>query len=204
MIRFYYRNQEGDVVEFTTRVNLDAEAIKVTTNAEQGTVASCTITVDDPDGDFDIGGHRLFFIHEDEADFLRVWVGYTFEREISRGDETPVGAGRTWVVTIQDLNTILHRRVMFGAENDRPAETDVERVEWLVTTNEFALLEDFTYLLTGSPVDMDAVDYNGQYGSQILDDCSQASGKNWFVYPIFDTEWMFGLWYGHTDGTEYT
>src|SRR6185369_13715056 len=65
--------------------------------------------------------------------------------------------------------------------------------------------DDTTLLETSGAVDMDAVDYRYQYATQIYDDCSKASGKNWFLYPILDgSDWIAGIWYDFSASTAYS
>jgi hypothetical protein len=109
-------------------------------------------------------------------------------------------------VTVNDINTLLARRIMVGSDCNRPAETDVERLQWLTGTTEQSFIDDATtFLDTSGPVNMDAADYRYQYANQIYDDCSQASGKNYFLYPYFDSTWKVGFWYEHSDeSTDYS
>ncbi len=204
MIRFYFLNDDGDVEEFTERVNLSESSVVLTSDAEQGAVGTSTITVDDPLGDWTITGHRWVYVLEDTADFDMVYWGYAADRTVRRMAPN-VLTSRQWVITVTDINTLFGRRIMVGSDCNRPAETDVERLQWLTGTSEQNFIDDTALLSTGSPVDMDAVDYRYQYATQIYDDCSQASGKNWFLYPVFDgSDWVVGFWYDFGSSTEYS
>ena len=90
-------------------------------------------------------------------------------------------AGRTWRIQLHDLNTRLSWRINVGNDCDRPAETDLARIAWLMGTNEMGswLDDDDTYIDTGDAVDMDAVDYTGQAILDVADDCAQQSGRNY-------------------------
>ncbi len=204
MIRFWFINEDGDPEEFTERVNLDDSAVVLTSQAEQGSTGTSTITIDDPLGDWTIRGHRWVYVLEDSADFEMLYWGYAWTREVSR--EGPnVLQSRKWVMTVNDINTLLQRRIMVGSDCNRPAETDVERLQWLTGTTEQSFIDDpSTFLDTSGPVDMDAADYRYQYATQIYDDCSQASGKNWYLYPYFATTWKVGFWYAQGDSTDYS
>ncbi len=60
-----------------------------------------------------------------------------------------------------------------------------------------SFLGDTTYLDTSGPVNMDAVDYRGQYVRDIIDDCAQQSGKNWYHLDVGTSgSTVFGTWYG--------
>ncbi len=204
MIRFFFLNDDGDVEEFTERVNLAESSVVLTTQAEQGSVATSSLVVDDLAGDWDITGHRWVYVLEDTADPEMVYWGYAADRKVSR--MAPMAeTARQWTITLNDINTLLARRILVGADCNRPAESDVERLQWLTATTEESFIEDVSLLDTSAPVAMDAVDYRHQYATQIYDDCSQASGKNWYVYPVFDGyDWVVGFWYGFGESTDYS
>lgn len=182
-IRYYLRDATGTNVEVTGRVR--ALSADFSVNAEEGSVGMFRVEFDDPDGTFRVGGHRGFSVNEDEAPLgdQRVVSGYTQERTIGRGDlvEALGTGGRVIAVDVADLNTVLSRRVMTGSDANRPAESDVARMQWAVLTNEASLIDDSRYLSTASPVLMDAADYRGQPLTNILEDCAEASGKNYFL-----------------------
>lgn len=208
MFRYFYRNNDGDIVDISDRVQVgwteNPGTAGLQTRAEEGSVATSTITIDDPEGTFEINGHRLFYVTETECGGDAyggvVWAGYTWIRTYSRGGRYLTGPGRIIEVQLNDLNTIFERRIQAGAENDRPAETDVERIAWLLTTNEAALIDDDQYFSTDQPFNMDAADYRGQGFRNILDDCSQQSGKNWFLWA---SAAGFSLWYGPRGTTDF-
>jgi hypothetical protein len=198
--RYWYKNDDGDLVEFTDRVQVGWAANPGTNglvmNAEEGSIGVCEIRVEDPDGDWAFPrGHRIVYVVEEDAEYDDfggvVYKGYTaartFERDIMR-----TGAARIITMQLQDINIVFDRRIMAGSENNRPAETDVERIAWLLTTNEAALIDDDFYFSTDDPVDMDAVDYRGQSFRQVVSDCSLQSGKNWYLWPSLAG---FSLWY---------
>ena len=89
-----------------------------------------TIVLDDPDMDCDIDGHRgrsSSRTSPRERDDV-LCSGYIADQEIGRegGEAEPLG--RSGRVSITDANTVWQRRIMVGADCNRPAETDVERV----------------------------------------------------------------------------
>lgn len=192
-IRVWFRNDAGDIEEITD--GLDVTTLEVSENAEEGTVAISRVTLDDPDMALAISGHRVFYIEEDEVYGAEpaIFRGFTADRTYSRGQHP---LGREIQVQVTDVNTVWQRRVMVGADCKRPAETDVARMQWLITTAEAGLIDDDTYLSTDGPVNMDACDYRGQMMGSVADDCAQASGKNWFLF--FDGVAGAGttIWYG--------
>lgn len=207
MIRFYYEEADaeggGGLVEFTDRVNLSDGNVHVSTQAEQGGQQSNSFVVDDPDGDWSTYGHRRIYVIEDDApagNQLIAWL-YTGKRTISRGGGDPTEAARKWDIEVTDINTALARKVMAGNDSDRPAETDVERIQWLLTTGEAGWIGDTTtFVDTANPVAMDAVDYNGQMFNQIVDDCAQQSGKNYYVRSAWNgAAYEIAFWYAADD-----
>ena len=200
--RHYYRDHTGDPVEISDRIGrVDWELRE---QAEEGSTPMSTVVIDDPDMDFDAVGHRRYYVIEDEStgtDDVLFW-GYTADQEVARGGgewENPLG--RIWTVSVTDTNAFWQRRIMVGEDCDRPAETDVERVQWLLATGEASLFDNVTtFVSTDAPVDMDAADYRYQGLAGIMDDCSQQSGKNWYsLVRKTGGVYEFSVWYGKDD-----
>ena len=119
------------------------------------------LEVDDPDGTFNVRGYRIVYVQEDDAigddQHGIVGVRYTGERYISRlGNDSPAKrteAGWTWRIQLHDLNTRLSWRLNVGNDCKRPAETDLERIAWLMSTAEMNWLDDDdTYIDTTGAV----------------------------------------------------
>lgn len=184
--KHYFRNVAG-TLELQTLV--PREGWEVKSAAEEGSTPIVSIAIPDPEMALDFTGHRRWLIIEDESEDTDdvLYMGYTADQEIGRtGGEFVEPLGRVWVISIADANSLWGRRVMTGSDCKRPAETDVERMQWLLATNEASpWFENVTdYVATGSSVSMDKGDYRGQMFNAIADDCAQASGKNWFVAYI--------------------
>jgi hypothetical protein len=198
-------------VEVTDRVPL--EGWELTEKAEEGAVGSGTMWLADPDMDLDIDGLRNYYVLEDasEATDNVLFGGFAIDPELSRGEQggmfyDPVA--RNWQIQLTDRNGFWNRRVMVGADCKRPAETDVERMQWLFGSSEANWIEDdTTYMSTASAANMDKNDYRGQYLNQIVDDAAQAStvGKNWWVQlQETGTGRQDVAWYGRDGLTTYT
>lgn len=198
--RWYYRNPNGDYVEIVDRIA--RVGWEVREQAEEGSAAMSTIVIDDPDMDFDMVGRLNIYVLEDssEADDDVLFAGVIADQEIGRrGGEWEQPLARLWTVSMTDRNVFWQKRVMVGTDCNRPAETDVERVQWLLSTTEMDWAGDATtYVSTATPVDMDACDYRGQTSSQIMDDAAQASGKNWYCWMRRDGlgDLHNTVWYG--------
>lgn len=184
--RHYLQLADGSTIEVTDRVDR-IEGWELTEKAEEGSVGSGTMWLKDPDMDLDVDGLRNYFVLEDDSEATDdvIFGGFVVDPEVSRGEPNSTHydpIGRMWALQITDRNGFWNRRVMVGTDCKRPAETDVARMQWLLTTSEAAWMDDAsTYLSTASPSNMDKVDYRGQYLNQIVDDCSQHTGKNWWA-----------------------
>jgi hypothetical protein len=208
-LRHYFRGNDGDIVEISDYVRLpgseDRGPYETTMQAEEGSVGSSTVMVDDEAAALTIGGHRLFYSTESTAtgSYVLAYVGYTADRDIHRGPFR-VGSSRVWETNLVDVNSVLARRILTGSSANRPAETDVARMQWLFGTEEADIIDDITSLFdaTGG-VAMDAVDYRGQRIEDVANDCAQASGKNYFITSIGTFAGNFVLWYGFPDSTLY-
>lgn len=208
-MRVHYSVHIVDGVSASSNVDISdrvrAYQLSVKSQAEQGSVALSQIVVDDPDGGINILGLRGVTVHETEETVgsQLVYKGWTADRDIARGPSMLTGTSRRWSVNLADQNSIINRRIMRGADANRPAETDVERIQWLQTTTEFgALVLGTTLVSTASPVAMDAVDYRNQRNQDILDDCSQASGKNFFLV-VNDPSERHSLFYDFASSSAY-
>ena len=219
-LRYYYRDNDGDVVEFINPRRIRKQATEASYQAEEGAVGTWTLEVDDPDGTFNVRGFRIVYAQEDEAvadaqhGVIGVW--YTTERTISRmASDSPAkrtAAGRTWQLQLHDLNTRLSWRLLIGADTNRPnGETDLETVAWLMGTNEMGswLDSDTTYIDSTNGEEMsDDRKYAGQGLGDVLDDCAQTSGRNYGLLweysgnpadPI-----AIKLWYKYGTDTDYS
>ena len=208
-------------------VDLGNQAVRLGTvsvimEAELGSVAISSLAFDDPTGtaghDSDaIVGLKQFTINELAAPLnnRRIFEGYVADRRYYRGTESSspslrTGAARTIDMTLVDLNSFLSFRVFLptGVGHDdwvfnRPAETDADRVAALLANDLLSsTLFDNGNVSTTSPVNMDAVDYTGQRPADVLNDCAQQSGKNFFVY-YDEVANQFSLFYDFNASTSY-
>jgi len=205
---FYEAGIYSTSEEITDRVQL--YTLDVAQNAEEGSVASSSILVEDPDGDYDVVGWRRVRIYEGLAASSNtlMYNGWVADREITRGTSALTAAARSWNVTMVDNNTVMDLRIENGTDANRPAETDVQRIQWLLTTTELNPVTVSEYVNASSPKQMDAVDYRGQRVRDVIDDCAQISGKNYFIYTkdatSFGGSLSLGLWYDFVESTAYS
>lgn len=202
--RYTYTHATGSNVDVSNRVRAYRTQLK--SNAEEGSVAMSQLIVDDPDGGLNILGLRGVTITEtSEASNSQItYAGYIADRDVGRGPAPWVGSSREWRLNLVDLNEVINRRIMLGSDAKRPAETDVARVQWLMTTSEFSPVIDSTLISTANPVAMDAVDYRNQRCQDILNDCAQASGKNFFLWLNQNfSPAKYGLFYDASSSSAY-
>lgn len=176
--------------------NLGTEVVRlgamgpVIAEAQLGAVGISSLELDDPDADVGhegdaVSGLKQVAIRESACPTDRkvIWLGYTGDRRYTRGHFAPAEAQRVISVTLADINSFLSFRIFTEGTADRPEETDLERIAWLIGDS---IMDDSLFdeglVTTGTGTDMDAVDYRGQRPADLLNDCSMQSGRNHFVY----------------------
>jgi hypothetical protein len=203
--RHYYQSDTGEMVEVTRILR---EGWNVKEAAEEGESPMVQIQVNDPFLELFFVGHRRWLVIEDEStgDDDVLYCGYIWRRTVARGtDDNGEPLGRVWKIELNDANTLWGRRVMEGTDCNRAAESDVERVQWLLSTAEAAAFDNVTdFVHTTNPAPMDAVNYVGQMFDDIMNDCAQQSGKNWYVfYRKNGAEREMTAWYGRDADSGY-
>lgn len=177
MTLFYYYGS-GDLGAQAVRLGT---GFRLTEAAEAGVVAMSAVGVDDPDGTVSIVGLKSFRVVETACSWQTLFRGFMADRGISRAASMLTGAARRWDTTVTDLNAALNFEVIRGTTGKRPAETDIERITWLLGSAYAASISDTGYVDTSGPVDLDPCDYRGRYAADVLADCAATSGKNYFV-----------------------
>jgi len=171
--------------------------------AELGSVGQSSLLFDDPLGTLGtshysdgIRGLKRIWIDETAcpAGDQRLFTGWIYDRRYQRGtDSLIIGVARKLDASLADANVMLSFRVFapvngsnatqYNASNSfiRPAETDLVRVAALLTVPFLTSVHDTGFISTGAGVDMDACDYTGQHAADVLNDCAQQSGRNFFI-----------------------
>jgi hypothetical protein len=185
--------------------------------AELGSAGISNVVLDDPDGTLGHSSDAILGLKQiviDETDCpvgdQRIYSGFVADRTYRRGDSLITGVARKIDVTLVDANEILTERIMhlgFGADPaqpcDRPAETDFERIAWLLITGYVRGVFDHGLVASTGPVNMDAYNYEGQKPADIMNDCSQQSGRNHFIYYDEATA-TYGLFYDFNKAAVYS
>jgi hypothetical protein len=182
-----YWYQGDSTAERVYQVRL-GEVSGLPTDSRLGQSATGGLVVDDPDGTLVFRTWRRFWAEDDEAPSgdQRLWAGYITHISVNHGpNRTPTG--RVWNLTLTDMNSILHHRKIRPTDtgHSRPAETDIERLTWLLATDwaDGVLFTDLGLVDTTGPVGVDAEDLAGKYFGDVLADLSNASGKNHCLVP---------------------
>lgn len=174
---FYYGS--GDLG--AQAVRLGPTGFAFTEAAEAGTLAMNRVRVDDPAGTLDLVGHHAFNVRETACSFPWLFRGYFADRTIQRADSLLTAAARIWDSTVYDLNGVLQFEVIRGSAGKRPAETDTERLAWLLSSAFLGPLSTDNAMVFGHGDDLDKQDYRGLTAADVLNDCATASGCNYFV-----------------------
>lgn len=168
-----------DAGDWVGRIRLGT-GFSLTEAAESGTFSMSRVTVDDPDADITIVGHHAFRALETDCSWQTLFRGYFADRNIARAESMLLGSARQWDCTVYDINGALQFEVI-RTGGKRPAETDTERLAWLLGSGFMGpVSSDDTHVL-GYDVDLDETDYRGQTANDVLADCGGASGANWFA-----------------------
>jgi hypothetical protein len=157
-------------------------------DAELGAVGVCGVAFDDPAGTLRVTGWQTFTVDELDSPSgqQRIFTGYVVQRKYGRrpGTSLLVGASRSIDTTFSDLNVLLGFRLFKPTDTsaNRPAETDIDRINWLLSSPYISAVYDLGLLNSSGPVALDAADLRGQSAASTFVDCSDASGKNHFLY----------------------
>lgn len=202
ILRWYYSVDSMTVLEITDRVNWPEIEIggKANQDAWEG-----DLLVDDPDGDFLPLMFRRIYCNDDDAPSGAQVVGNWFISNLKVQRMNPkVLTSRRWVITMADENSLLSRRIFVGSDSNRPAETDIERLRWALTTTELNVLDpNEDYIDTTGPVDLDAADLRQQGPDEMMASLMAASGKQyWVIYREDLTPHVYTLWYANQNRSD--
>lgn len=207
-------DNDGEIVEWPDKLRVST--LEVTINAEECSSGSSEVVLDDATADFYVRGLKPMYFVESEATgddrFGIIGPFWTERRAVRRGNER-TGSRREWGITVRDLNSLLTYRIQKGTDAERPDETDVERMEWVIGTAEIIgghgdhgfTIEETEFLFTDAPVDMGETSYVGVEGGSVINDCMQQSGANAYLYnaPNDYSPIRVGIWYGRTERSDF-
>lgn len=166
--------------------DLGAQAVRLgsgfsfTEAADSGMYAMSQVQIDDPSGSRSITGHWKFRAIETACTSDSLYRGYFADRGAVRADSMLTGAARRYDGTVYDLNGALQFEVIQSG-GKRPAETDTARLAWLLGSGYIGPVDTHDDHVFGAGVSLDKADYTGQTMADVLSDCAQTSGCNYFA-----------------------
>src|SRR6185369_13835698 len=104
------------------------------------------------------------------------------------------GPGREIDITINDQNVLLSHRLLTGGDTVRPAETDTERLPWLIDSAYLDGLVFDTGFINGADREFDAENLHGLYPAEVINDLCGPRGQTFFAFYDQDAE-VVGLFY---------
>lgn len=138
-----------------------------------------TVVIQDPTGDLTVRTWMPFTVEESSSSQPRLvtsWITKVTER---RG-LYQVGVGREFVCELADPNVLLGLRLIMGRDGIRPSETDTARLAWLIGSDYLDGIVFDTGYINGNGTTFDAVDYRGQFATDVLNDLSR--GRIYFAF----------------------
>jgi hypothetical protein len=169
--------------------------------ADKGEVGHGGFDLHDLASAITVPAHKLVIATEGTATPQRIHTGYVGEQGRGRHDFAQQGTDRAWDVHVTDQNTILSDRIIRTADGNRGSETDYARIQWLLGSGYLDAAEGF--VPNTNTVTMDAADYRGKTARDVLDECAEHSGKNFFVF-YDETDTRRELFYDLATGTNFS
>lgn len=160
----------------------------LTESADLGEVAGVEITVDDPNLSLSFVPRQAIALIETTAPSgdQRVFTGYIASTSIVRCDDRLcMLQGRIWILECAEFNALMGWRIVRGENSDRPQETAENRLLWLMSTTFLNGLEDLGLIDWTDPAFdkvLPPVDYEGQWGKDVLADISAQTGLGFYGY----------------------
>jgi hypothetical protein len=152
--------------------------------ARTGEPGIASVRIDDPTGTLDIDGWHTFTVDETACSKPNIFAGWILGRTDGRGPYR-TGAGRVWDCEIIDQNAIFHLEVFRShADSARPAETDVARVQAIITSGAMSgtPIHDNGRFSTANPINLGAANFVGQYADEAMASTMGVAGKNYYAY----------------------
>ncbi len=149
-----------------------------------------TINIDDPGGDYTLAGWHTFTVDDtDSVGTERQWSGWLIGRRVTRGPYKD-GPARVWEVDILEINALFGLQVFRANSAQRPAETDVERMQFLIASAPMATtpVHDDGRLNTAGPASLAAAEFVRSFPVDMADNAAGQSGKNVYAYWSHDDD----------------
>lgn len=155
--------------------------------AADGTGSFGSVIIHDPDGTLDVQGWMTFTIDEtDCTDAPRLVTAWIWERDYARGGDEDTGAARTITCQLLDPNALLSLRVITGTDGNRSAETDGDRVDWLLGSDYLDGLVSDTGYVNGGTSNFDSENEIGRYPAEVLASIASAGISDRVFFAFYD------------------
>lgn len=148
--------------------------------AYRGQVGTGGFDFEDAGATVTLVGHVDFWANESESSPVRFFTGRFAARGIGRGAALRTGSAKQWQSGVVDVNTLFDDILLRNADANRPAETDVARMTWLLTSGALPSVGD-NFLSGSNTSSMAAQDYRGRHARDVADECAEQAGKNYYL-----------------------
>jgi hypothetical protein len=192
----------------STRVRLRAngeEGVTGLSSAADGTGSQGGIVFDDPIGNMTVTGWMPITVDEPLCTTApRLFTGYVADRTYRRSPEKfRTAAAREIDTTINDQNALLSLRLIYNQDGKRPAETDIQRIDWLLGSIYLPDVFDLGLVDRSQPHPLQEADYRGQYPADVLSDITGQIRR--IAFAIWNqSAHKVELFYDLPDATTYT
>jgi hypothetical protein len=148
--------------------------------AEKGSPASSGFAVEDTASAVTLTGLKEVHFEDSVSVDPTIFAGFFDTRNVSRAIDRAlmVGVQREWDASVTDLNTLLVDYII--TSGIRPAETDIARIDWLLASG-YLPLGEAGFIDDATTTNLPAADYTGRMSADVLAECSNLSGQNYFV-----------------------
>lgn len=170
------------VYDGSTLSNVKRDSVRLTEQANMGTVGSGSFTIEDDAGSVEIVGHKSFKAEQSSCSVATMFRGHVVDRECSRGETEMVGAGREITVNVIDGNVRAGFKVIRGLSWKRPTETISTRLTALLASSFLSGLVADTGYVTSSSISLDKADLRGQRPGDVIADMAERAKFNWFIF----------------------
>lgn len=184
-----YGDRQGLFTAVDLAGSVRAGTVTLTSSAQSGQISESTIAFEDPNGNLGHAGDQILGLktltsHESDCPVnnrLLHW-GYIHDREYVEVPAQALLTGEAVLITasVAGLNDESRYYVITGSDGNRPAETVSARLTWLLASTYISLYDNG--LVVYPTTTMPANDYRNQTGADVLDDCAETVGYNWFIY----------------------
>src|SRR5258708_3209555 len=154
------------------------------TGAADGTGSMGGVIFDDPLSNMTVTGSMPFNIDEPDSAPRRRFRGYMGDRTYRhKAGKQLTGLEREIDTTIYDQNAVLSMRLIDGADGNRPAETHLQRIDWLLASSYLSgLISDLGLVDRSGGAAYGAADYRGQNPNDVLNSIAGPIGQIFFAY----------------------